>query len=291
MPIPRPVRIAILLLSTLPPAAPLLAQDPEPELLRGGWPRAKVMLLGTFHFQDSGQDGYKPQVDVDVRSPERQREVEEIVDRIARFRPTKVAVEQRHDRQARLDSLYREHVAGRWELGANEIYQLGFRLARAMGHERVYAVDAPARWYDPGQSEEDFAARARAMGQEHHLATRWDTLYYHLYAHGDSLKASRTLRETLLEANDPARVRLGHGHYLVGSFRVGKDEDYLGADTRTAWYNRNLRIFHNLTRITGSPGERIVFIVGSGHLPILRHLVESSPEYELVEPSEYLGNP
>jgi hypothetical protein len=57
----------------------------------------------------------------------------------------------------------------------------------------------------------------------------------------------------------------------------------------TAWYNRNLRIFRNLQRITDGPDERLLLLIGGGHVPILRHCAQASPEYELVEVTEYLG--
>ena len=60
-------------------------------------------------------------------------------------------------------------------------------------------------------------------------------------------------------------------------------------DVITAWYNRNLRIFANLQRITEPPGERLLVVYGAGHIPILRHCVEASPEYDLVEVADYLG--
>jgi hypothetical protein len=108
-------------------------------------PRAQVLLLGTFHFRDANVDAYEPKHAVNIMSAIRQREVEDLVDRLARFAPTKVAVEARAERQPQLDSLYREYRAGKWELAENEIYQIGFRLAKRMGHARVYAVDAPPR--------------------------------------------------------------------------------------------------------------------------------------------------
>jgi hypothetical protein len=63
--------------------------------------------------------------------------------------------------------------------------------------------------------------------------------------------------------------------------------DYPSADQIAGWYNRNLRIFANLQRITEVPDERII-IIGGGHLPILRHCVMASPEYNLVEVCDYL---
>ena len=36
-------------------------------------------------------------------------------------------------------------------------------------------------------------------------------------------------------------------------------------------------------------GERIVLIIGTGHVPILRHAIQASPEYELIEVAEVLA--
>jgi hypothetical protein len=67
-----------------------------------------------------------------------------------------------------------------------------------------------------------------------------------------------------------------------------EDERYFGADMRTAWYNRNLRIFQNIQRILEAGDERVLLIIGYGHLPIIKHCIEYSPEFEWVELSEYL---
>jgi hypothetical protein len=97
------------------------------------------------------------------------------------------------------------------------------------------------------------------------------------------------LDQYLVRENEPARLLANHGQYLIGGFRLGKDDDYLGPDMRTRWYNRNLRIFNNLQRITASPDERILVIIGSGHVPIIRHALEASPEFDLVEVRDVLG--
>ena len=58
-------------------------------------PTVDVVLLGTFHFRDAGLDDYKPQHVVDISSPERQKQVEEVVNRLASFAPNKIALEVR----------------------------------------------------------------------------------------------------------------------------------------------------------------------------------------------------
>jgi hypothetical protein len=249
-----------------------------------GAPRAQVLVLGTFHFADAGRDGYKPRFDIDVRSPERQREVEDLVERLAAFRPTKVAVERRPERQAELDSLYRAYLAGAYELGANEIYQVGFRLARRLGHTQVWAVDAPRPASNMTAAEYEAEVARRPP-----VDTTWDVRYTALYQHEDSLKVTMPLREYLLHMNTPERLMQGHGHYLVGSFTSSEGPgDYFGVDRAAGWWARNLRIFRNLQRITASPDERVLVVIGAGHAPLVRHAIEASPEHELVEPELYL---
>jgi hypothetical protein len=92
-----------------------------------------------------------------------------------------------------------------------------------------------------------------------------------------------------MHCNTEQALQESHGLYLTGWFKIGSGHAYPGVDWVTAWYNRNLRIFANLQRITSSSGDRILVIFGAGHIPILRHCVLALPEYNLVEVSEYLA--
>ena len=99
-----------------------------------------LLLVGTPHFGNPGRDVVNVRV-ADVRTPERQREIEAIVERLAAFRPTHVAVEWAVDKQERLDRRYAEFRAGRYQLSANETDQIGIRLAARLGLDKVHAVD------------------------------------------------------------------------------------------------------------------------------------------------------
>lgn len=91
--------------------------------------------------------------------------------------------------------------------------------------------------------------------------------------------------------NSPGRLALGHGHYLVGAFKAGDGTEYPGADHLSAWwYNRNLRIFANLLQLAREPEDRVLFIVGAGHVPIIHHAAQSAPDVELIEVADVLGN-
>ena len=262
----------------------------------------EIMLLGTFHFEDEGRDRYKPKRQLEISA--RQAEIREIIERLAAFEPTKVAVEFAALQQRAVDQDYGAFLQDAFELSGSEHHQLGFRLAQRLGHERVYAVDAWGRFYEPPRDldQEDALGKqaapfdphealetyARKHGQAHVL-TQWSEYYLERYTRLDERKTQQTLRETLLELNQLPNILAMHGHYLVDHFKVGTRHEYLGVDAITAWYNRNLRIFANLQRITEPPGERLLVVYGAGHIPILRHCAEASPEYDLVEVSEYLG--
>ena len=68
--------------------------------------------------------------------PEQQAYVVALSERLARFAPTKVLLEYTDDADEKINRRYRDYVAGKFELGKNEIYQVGFRVAKLMGHKR-----------------------------------------------------------------------------------------------------------------------------------------------------------
>jgi hypothetical protein len=272
-----------------------------------------VLLLGTFHFADAGHDWYKPRHTLAVESHSFQQEVQEIVARLAAFAPTKIAVERRMEHQELLDTEYEAYQRGAFPLPASEVYQLGFQLAQRLNHQRVYAIDALGRYYDPPLDLEplgvghapaalnqllathyqfDPLTRLREYAQTHQQAeqiTRWEQMVMAAGLAADVAKTTRSLRETLLAQNQIEQLRADHGQYLSGWFQIGTGHAYPGVDYVTAWFNRNLRIFANLQRITEEPHDRVLVIYGAGHIPLLRHCVESLPTYHLVEVAAYLA--
>lgn len=150
-----------------------------------------------------------------------------------------------------------------------------------MGHLVNQEVGARARPYDPEVvHEREGITGARRGGLQRDAVGARESEVFQL---GFRLAAQ------LRYMNDPASVRRDHGGSLVGFFTVGGDTSYVGPDFIAGWYDRNLRIFRNLQRITSRPDERLLVVYGAGHLATLRHFVESSAEYRLVEAGEYLG--
>lgn len=242
----------------------------------------QVLLLGTFHFGYPNLDGHKTDSSkfIDVLSPQRQREIQELADVIKRFKPTRVYVEAWNP--AFHDSLYKEYTEGRYKPGRNETYQLGYRVAKQMGLPQVYPVDASNfvsenykkyTWIDSLWKVSEPIDSLRDQ--------YWDKQYSKLYTTSDSIETTLTMLENFLLMAEPANLYRMHGHYLAGGFNTAGNQ---GPDGLVMWwYDRNLRIFNNILKTKPGPDDRIMILFGNGHMPILKHCFQSSPEFEVVE--------
>jgi hypothetical protein len=264
-------RAAVLSVLMLSAAAPVHAQAPAP--------RAQVMVLGTYHMDNPGQD-YANAVADDVLAPHRQAEIAAVARALAEFRPTRIAIEAPPSRDSALNARYQAYRAGGYTLTRNEIDQLGFRLARMLGHDRVYPVD-----YRLDMDVGGVMQYAAQNGQGE-LAQRMGSTIQAIVAEMNARMATTPVGAILAEANS-ARMDSMHGWYMVMA-TVGRDTAYKGAEEVANWYTRNLYIFANIARVA-QPGERVLVIMGSGHGTLLRQFVDESPELDLVSAEPLLA--
>ena len=257
----------ILLLLAMP--ATLFAQSSE---------KAHIMVLGTAHFGNPGQDVINITFP-DVFQPKYQRQVGQVLDSLAQFHPTKVALEARPAYEPELDSMYQAYLQGTHELSRNERQQLGFRLGKRFEHPEVYAID-----HDGEFPFRDVLKYARKHQPE--FIKYFKNVREKVKTSQDSLYSNATIREILRSKNSPENLSTQRNYYAQTA-PVGADSTWVGADLVSKWHRRNIKIFGHLARIT-EPGDRIIVIFGAGHAPLLRYFVESSKDMKLVEPNDYL---
>ena len=249
----------------------------------------KVLTLGTFHFSFPNLDIVKidDNDQIDVLAPEHQEEIKEIVDRIARFRPTVIAIESDPKKQAKTDSLYNAYLSGDYELGRDEHEQIGFRLARQFNHKKLYCTN------DWGTLTENVE---RIFNGDDPLARQKFMDYFYsnpdssIYYDWEYVFKTKSILDELRRCNSEEHLKKDLGNYLISIFKYQTEEDeFFGVDFTTGWwFNRNLRIFRNIQNIPTEPGERILVIYGTDHMNILNILFDASPEYELVRVNDYL---
>lgn len=240
--------------------------------------QVEVMILGTFHFAQ--------QDEVDILSPERQEELARIAERLERFAPDRVAVEFPYARAEELDAPYRRYLETDSLASRNEIAQIGFRLARRLGHERVYAVDVRMTlWHDSIRVFDERYPGARAR-----LRRRWNVRYPSAGARGVT-DAERPTEPPLLELLLPSNGNAPPVNEELARFLPLVEGDvYAGALKLRPWYDRNLRIVQNMFRILEEDDRRVFLVIGGGHVRVLRQILAMTPQLCAVDPLAYLDD-
>lgn len=235
----------------------------------------EIILLGTFHFHDK----------LNIFSSDTQKQLQRFTEKLTAIAPTKIAVEFPFAQQDILDNFYRsfdktrlcEHLSlGHCErfgkdtelTHINEMVQVGFRLAALLGHKRVYGADEDIKLPDY------LVEKCLPLVQDK-LDRLWG--YY-----------NKALAETDGSIADMYRIHnsseynsLDHGLYMaLNKLNFGNHE---GSDIAAKWYERNLKIFSNLQNLC-EDGDRVLLLIGSGHISILQQLAESDPQLSLIKP-------
>lgn len=267
--------------------------------------RPTIMILGCGHFDNPGLDAYNYRMD-DVLAPKRQSEIEQLVQHLKEYKPTKIAVELDEIYDSEVQTDYQAYLNGENELNRGEHHQIGFRLAEQMGHPKLYCVDYRLDyrkddpfipWDDFDVSLIDYYTFAKEHNQEHLLpiieeyATDPDV---ELHEEDDGRiwvvpKNYIPIIDMIIQENKPEGRLKDHQYYLRGIARIGGDKQYPGANWLShSWYDRNLKIYVNLTRITESSDERLLLIIGSGHVYLIQQFFEESGDYIIESPLKYI---
>lgn len=240
--------------------------------------QAQVIILGTFHFGECGEHLIHSKVP-DVMSAERQLEIEELLDKLAQFKPTKIAVENNYIKFEEINNCYKDYCEGKHYLSRNEIEQIGFRLAAKLNHPAIYPVDVPV----------DLPDDAFEYAEKHcpeYLEQFMEKIKEGEMSANNIFKTG-SITDIFKYENDPIRAKNEHSEWYLEFSQIGAGDTFYGADFLSAWYDRNVRIFSNLLKIT-EPDDRIIVLYGAGHLSILKEFVSSYNKMELVDAVEYL---
>jgi hypothetical protein len=223
--------------------------------------RPEILVLGTYHMSNPGHDIYNMQAD-DVQSPARQQQIAELIEVLKRFHPTKIAIEADVGSQ-RVGREYADYLAGKYALSRNEIDQIGYRLAKELGHRTVYPVDVDGDF--PMLRVINYA---KANGRKEKLDAIGARTAARVKAQDEFLRSHTVLE--MLEYMNSDSMAAGDVAEYFGMVPYGEPWEYAGPDLLASWYQRNIRIYHNIVALIDSPSDRILVIYGAGHLGWLR---------------------
>ncbi|MCW8091996.1 DUF5694 domain-containing protein [Alteromonas sp. ASW11-130] len=243
---------------------------------------AQVMVFGVFHFSNPGLDVVKSE-QIDVMSEHNQTYLSELVNRIAKFKPTHILIECDLELTARYQTDYAAYLKDQFTLSPNENHQLGFRIAEVAGLTEPTAIEC--------YNESEIGWNNKLLLEympEHDKAS--DEAYRALIAtvtqkisHAHQTKS---FAELLMQSNSPEWDRLNKSLYLLTN-SVGAGQNFAGADAAASWWHRNFRMYANIQKVA-KPATRVVVIGGQGHTAIFREMLANDMHRQAVDVRPYI---
>lgn len=249
--------------------------------------QVEVCVMGTYHFNDS------------VLSNKSQAGIDRLLSKIADYQPTKILLEWEPDRFLQTNDQYRQYLDGSLDISDryNEVYQLGFRLAKMMGHDSIYLFDDQTEFIG---SLEAFSTDTDPFSFD--LFTQYgkeeDGEYYRVheqiiienYEHNLEVISQLSLDEHITMLNSDKMQRINAQRMHIYESRVGIQKNWAGPDWLGRWYRRNVRMMANALKLSNE-GDRLLIIVGDNHKWVLDMLFDFNPEFKLQSSWEYLSAP
>jgi Family of unknown function (DUF5694) len=263
------------LVSALALAVPALAGEKPVE----------VMVLGSYHFGNPGQDVNNVQVD-SVLTPSKQAELDAVARALLTFRPTHVMVEMQSEAPEFAAKSYQSFTDERLKSEANEIVQIGFRVAKMAGLAVVNAIDEQPKDGEPDYFPYDKVQETAAKFGQTSLLAKSNAQIQTWGKEFAKRQKTETVARLLIDMNI-ADQRFPEMAFYYDILPLGDGDTQTGAELNAAWYLRNAKIFGKLMQVA-KPGNRVLVIYGAGHNFWLKHFATETPGYRNVDVVQYL---
>lgn len=225
---------------------------------------AEILLFGVFHFANPGRDVVRVN-HIDVTAPDNQAYLVGLAKRLCEFNPTVILLEFDRSRESQMQEKLDLYRAGQLALGVNERQQIGFRVAKECGVEKIYGIDESEIGWDAEPLFEYLENSKPELLQAFHSKIS------EIQAEEAAAHRDLSLRELLIRANDSEQDRKNKDLYLLMNV-AGARCGFEGADATSRWWHRNFRMYANI-QYFAKADERVLVVAGQGHTAIFRDLV------------------
>lgn len=239
--------------------------------------KTQILLIGTIHFETPHTDQFELKVD-DFLSAKRQSELEGLTNVLSQTKATKVMIERPLENQPAQDSLYNSYLTDLYKITVSEREQIGFRLAKKLHLQHINCVD---KFY--GMTHDSLMGATAKENNQLDLLKDLKTQANGMLKDFDNKLKKGSITEVLKYINEPEQLKRNLSLYLKFITKIGAGKNYAGAEAVADWYLRNLAIYSNIINQVEPSDKYVILIFGQGHIPILKHLLESNDNFDVVE--------
>jgi hypothetical protein len=237
---------------------------------------SEVMLMGTFHFNNPGLDTVKSK-QINVMTNENQKYLDKLSKKISKFKPQLILLEFNPKNTSLINMEYQDYLKGHFELPANEIYQIGFRVAKYAGVERIESLDEREIQWEAEKLFQHLESKDKVAG------TKFQKLIDELTEKISIRHSQLTLKKLLQLSNDDHEDNLNKNLYMLTNSMGVKEGTFVGADSTASWWHRNFRIYAKI-QYHAQSHTKIFALAGQGHTAILKDFLKADQEITEVKP-------
>lgn len=196
--------------------------------------KVKVILLGTYHFNNPGSDMIK-QKERNILSKENQQDLDKIVDKIntSAYKPDQIFVESNFNEKKELNTNYQSYIKNQYHKFTDtikrerlkryytegETFQLGFRLAKKLKHQELYPIDSLIQMR--------FDILLKEVNSNPKLKKEFSDMKS---ASSDNCLEKSNLSQVFLCMNEKSKLDANLGFYISFANKIMINKDYLGSN-------------------------------------------------------------
>ena len=235
--------------------------------------KIKVLNFATFHLSRSSDANTS---EVDINDPQVKRDIERVVAKLVKFRPTIICIEVPATESAGTDKIYQEYKIDQsnttgW---SEEINAIAFEVGRLTGVQHIYGIDDPIGFDYPKLMA--MAENATDKVTNDFLIKNQESL--------DQYNALSILDKFININTDHWKSETFNFYNTLATMHT--PGNYEGSEIIARFYDRNLRLYTNLVEVPATAQDRILVILGGTHTAYLDIFLRNNPRYELMDATD-----
>ncbi|NKI27978.1 hypothetical protein HCG49_15560 [Arenibacter sp. 6A1] len=234
--------------------------------------KIRVLNFASVHLSGS-TDAYSSITD--VNSPKATADIQEIVNRLVKFKPTIICVEIPPESTEFINTTYQKYKTDQSNRinYSEEVNVIGLEVARLSGTKKIYGIDNAIGFDYPKLVE---------------LANKnsSDSLYVQNIMSSYETLNNKPLLEQYSEINTTKYKMETYDLYnFLATMHTPKN--FEGADIIADFYKRNLRMYANFSDVPLTKNDRVLIIMGATHTAYFDIFLGNSTKYILENAMEY----